>query len=104
MGITEMGQGTHTLSRAAARVREARHDLDRLSTVSQGQVAGLRGRWVGAGGEAFFALHRGWTERQAEITRALDELATALTATEKDVTSTDEAVSASYRRVAGRLG
>ena len=69
-----------------------------------GQIAGLRGKWAGAGGTAFFALHEAWTEKQNVITNALNEFEASLQSTEKDNMSTDEAQSANYNRTAGRLG
>ena len=100
----EMGQGEHTLSRAAGMVTEARSDLDGRSRRLDGQVAGLHGGWTGVGGSAFFALHRAWTERHATITGALAGLEESLRSTERDNLGTDEAQSVRYRRTAGRLG
>jgi len=100
----EMGQGERTLTRAAGLVAEARTDLDGLSRRLDGQIAGLQGRWAGAGATAFFALHRVWTERQHVITRALDDFESALVSTERDNLATDDAQSATYHRTAGRLG
>jgi ESAT-6 family protein len=100
----EMGQGEHTLSRAAGLVSEARSDLDALNRRLDGQVAGLQGRWTGAGGSAFFALHRAWTERQTSITAALEAFEASLRATERDNLGTDDAQSAHYHRTAARLG
>lgn len=103
-GTTEMGHGEGTLTRAAGLVAGARADFDRLSGRLEGQILGLQGRWVGAGGQAFFQLHRAWTDRQRVIVSALSEFEASLTSTQNDNTSTDEAQSAGYRRTAGRLG
>ena len=100
----EMGQGERSLTRAAAMVAEARKDFDGFSTRLDGQIAGLEGRWTGAGGRAFLSLHRAWTQKQHTITNALNEFEASLVATERDNTSTDEAQSANYHRTAGRLG
>lgn len=100
----EMGQGEGTLTRAAGLVAHARQDFDRLSSKLDGQIQGLQGRWAGAGGQAFFALHRAWTEKQQVIVSALDEFEASLTSTEKDNIRTDEAQSANYTRTLGRLG
>lgn len=104
MSAAEMGQGEHTLSRAAGLVAHARVDLDRTSNRLDGQVQGLRGRWRGAGGNAFFALHQAWTDRQKAIVGALEELESALRATERDNVATDEAQSSGYARTTSRLG
>ena len=100
----EMGQGEGTLSRAAGLVADARADFDVLSKSLEQQILAQQGAWVGAGGSAFFTLHRAWTDRQRAITGALAEFEASLTSTERDNLRTDEAQSASYHRVAGRLG
>jgi WXG100 family type VII secretion target len=103
-GAPEMGQGEGTLTRAAGLVSEAKQDFDAMSKALEGQIAGLQGKWAGAGGSAFFQLHQAWTEKQRIITNALNEFEASLTSTEKDNVSTDESQSANYSRVAGRLG
>lgn len=103
-GAPQMGQGERTLSRAAGLVAGAKQDFDAMSRRLEGQIAGLHGKWAGAGGSAFFSLHQAWTEKQAVITNALNEFEAALTSTERDNMSTDEAQSATYTRYAGRLG
>ncbi len=70
----------------------------------RGRSRALRGGWAGAGGQAFFALHQAWTEKQRVIVSALDEFEAALTRTERDNLATDEAQSATYQRTASRLG
>ena len=104
MSAAEMGQGEGTLSKGAGLVADAKVDFDRISSKLDGQIQGLRGRWQGAGGTAFFALHQAWTEKQRVITNALDEFEASLRSTERDNMSTDEAQSSSYNRFAGRLG
>ena len=100
----EMGQGEKTLSRAAGMVADAKTDFDGMSRRLDGQIAGLRGKWAGAGGTAFFALHQAWNEKQRVITNALNEFQASLTSTEKDNVNTDQTQSSNYSRVAGRLG
>ena len=104
MSAAEMGQGEGTLSRAAGLVADARSDFDQISARLTGQIDGLRGRWAGAGGQAFFALHQAWTEKQRVIVSALNEFEASLTGTERDNLSTDQAQSATYQRTASRLG
>ncbi len=104
MSAAEMGQGHGTLSRGAGLVAEAKADFDRISNQLDGQIQGLRGRWEGAGGTGFFALHQAWIEKQKVIVQALHEFETALTGTERDNVSTDEAQSVNYARTTGRLG
>jgi uncharacterized protein YukE len=101
---TVMGQGEGTLSRAGAVVAEARAELDGLTQRLDAQLGGLGARWQGAGGSAFLALHRAWSERQRTITGSLTGFEAALSATERDNFRTDLAQAAAYRRVAERLG
>ncbi|MBZ5739032.1 WXG100 family type VII secretion target [Nocardioides mangrovi] len=103
-GAPEMGQGERTLSRAAGLVTQAKQDFDSLSKALDGQIAGLQGKWAGAGGTAFFTLHQAWTEKQTVITNALNDFEASLTSTERDNMSTDDTQSANYNKVAGRLG
>jgi WXG100 family type VII secretion target len=103
-GATEMGQGERTLTRAAGLVQQARQDFDSLSKALDGQIAGLQGKWAGAGGTAFFTLHQAWTEKQTVITNALNDFEASLTSTERDNLNTDETQSANYNRFVGRLG
>lgn len=103
-GAPEMGQGEKTLTRAAGLVADAKQDFDGLSKALEGQIAGLQGKWAGAGGTAFFSLHQAWTEKQRVITNALNEFEASLTSTEKDNLNTDETQSSNYNRYAGRLG
>jgi WXG100 family type VII secretion target len=100
----EMGQGEKTLTRAAGLVADAKTDFDGFSRRLDAQIAGLQGRWAGSGATAFFALHLAWTEKQAVITRALNEFEASLVSTERDNVATDDAQSALYQHAAGRLG
>lgn len=103
MSSNEMGQGEGTLSKAAGMVAEARADFDRLSNKLEGQIQGLQGRWVGAGGSAFFQLHQAWTEKQRVIVSALNEFEQSLTSTERDNVNTDDTQMSNYNRNASRL-
>ena len=102
-GAPEMGQGQGTLTRAAGLVTEAKADFDGLSNALSSQIQGLQGRWAGAGGTAFFALHQAWTEKQKVIVDALNEFEAALTDTERDNVDVDEQQGAGYTQLAGRL-
>ena len=103
-GAPEMGQGEHTLTRAAGLVVEARQDFEGLSKALEGKIAGLQGKWAGAGGTAFFSLHQAWTEKQRVITNALNEFEASLTSTERDNVSTDDTQSSNFNNYASRLG
>lgn len=100
----QMGLGAGTLSRAADLVAQARLDLDGVSSRLEGQVTSVAGRWVGAGGNAFQALHAAWTDRQRMVTRALDDFEAALRGTEGDFLAADDAASAAHAALHHRLG
>ncbi len=102
-GGNQMGQGANTLSRAAGLVADARSDLDSLGSRLDGQITGMAGQWVGAGGGAFQSLQAAWTERHRVITRALDGLESSLRSTEHDFMRTDDAQSSTMARLQGRL-
>lgn len=99
----EMLAGEQVLSRAAGMVTAAKADFTRDAANLENQINGLRGRWQGAGGNAFFTLHQAWTEKQRVILSALDEFERALRSTERDNVSTDEAQQAANVNLAGRL-
>ena len=74
MATPEMKAGDRTLSRAAGMVSTAKTDFDRLSRTMSDTIVSYQGKWQGQGGQAFFALHQAWTEKQDRIVRALDRL------------------------------
>lgn len=104
MSSSEMGMGEGTLNRAAQLVAGAKQDFDRLSGELEGQIAGLQGKWAGQGGQAFFALHRAWTEKQRIIVGALNEFEASLVGTEKDVRTTDDTQAGNFTNYQSRLG
>ena len=99
----EMLAGEQVLSRAAGMVTAAKADFIRDAANLENQINGLRGRWQGAGGNAFFALHQAWTEKQRIILAALDEFDQALRSTERDNVATDEGASAASVNLTSRL-
>jgi WXG100 family type VII secretion target len=99
----EMGQGHGTLTKAAGLVEEARIDFDNLSKTLDGQIADLKGKWNGAGGQAFMVLHASWTEKHKFIVKALNDFEQSLRSTEKDNTSTDDNVAGVANSYASKL-
>lgn len=104
MSTNEMGMGEGTLGKAAGLVAEAKQDFDRLSGKLDGQIAGLQGKWAGAGGQAFFRLHMAWTEKQKVIVRALNDFESSLVGTQRDAMGTDDTQASNYTRNMNRLG
>lgn len=99
----EYGQEYGVLTRAAGMVADARTDFLGYSNRLSGQIAGVQGKWGGAGATAFFTLHQAWTEKQKVIVDALNEFESSLTATERDNVDVDEQQGAGYSQLAGRL-
>ncbi len=103
MAAHEMGMGEGTLKKAAQLVSGAKQDFDRLSGELEAEIADLRGQWAGSGGQAFFVLHRAWTEKQKVIVSALNQFEGSLLGTEKDVTSTDDTQATHFNLFQNRL-
>jgi WXG100 family type VII secretion target len=103
MASNEMGMGEGTLNKAAQLVSGAKQDFDRLSGELEGQIGDLRGKWAGAGGQAFFVLHQAWTEKQKVVVSALNEFEASLVGTEKDVSSTDDTQAVNFTNFQSKL-
>lgn len=104
MAANEMGMGEGTLGKAAQLVAGAKQDFDRLSGELDGQISGLRGKWAGSGGQAFFVLHQAWTEKQKIIVGALNDFEQSLVGTQTDVTNTDDTQAGNFTNYQSRLG
>ena len=78
MAANEMGMGEGTLTKAAGMVSTARQDFHKLSGELDGQINDLKGKWAGAGGQAFFILHQAWTDKQKLVVEALNEFEASL--------------------------
>lgn len=100
----EFGQGEGVLTRAATMVSEARANFDGHAKTLDGQIAAIKGRWQGAGSQAFQVLHVAWTEKHKTIVSALDTFANSLTETEKDNVRVDEDQSAFMNNLYNKLG
>ena len=103
MATNEMGMGEGTLKQAAQLVSGARTDFDRLSSDLEGQISGFKGKWAGAGGQAFFVLHQAWTDKQKMVVSALNEFENSLLGTERDATNVDEGQGANFTNFQNRL-
>ncbi len=103
MAANEMGMGEGTLSKAAGMVSTAKQDFNRLSGDLEGQIADLKGKWAGAGGQAFFILHQAWTDKQKMVVSALDEFEASLRGTEKDATNVDDTQASNFANFQNKL-
>ena len=103
-GSSEVRVGAGALTRASRLVAGAREDFDRMGRDLESQVASVRGRWAGAGGQAFFALHQAWNDRQRRVVAALDDFEASLHATDREFGATDDAQAATFAGFQHRLG
>lgn len=103
MAAHEMGMGEGTLTKAAGMVSTARQDFHRLSGELDGQINDLKGKWAGAGGQAFFILHQAWTDKQKLVVEALNEFEASLRGTEKDATTVDDTQAVNYANFQNKL-
>jgi WXG100 family type VII secretion target len=104
MYANQIRAGEGTLPRAAALVADAKVDFDRLAADLGHQIQAAQGRWQGAGGTAFFALHQAWTDRQRVIVAALDRFRDELVGTDTVLTGADESARAAAQAGMQRLG
>lgn len=98
------GAGEGTLARAADLVASAHQDLDAMGATLTTRIEGLQGRWQGAGGQAFFALHAAWTQRQRAVTSALADFEQSLRSTQRDNQATDADRAGHFAGFRQRLG
>ncbi len=101
--MTELRQQEGALRRAADLTADARTGFEARQRQLAGQIEGMRARWQGQGGLAFQRVHQAWQEKQTRVTRALDDLETALRETERDTTATDQSQADHLTRYAHRL-
>ena len=99
MATSELGG----LVEGAQLVSGAKQDFDRMSGDLEDRIADLKGKWAGAGGQAFFVLHQAWTEKQKVITSALNEFEASLIGTERDAMSTDDTQAGNFTNFQNRL-
>ena len=81
----------------------ARQDFHKLSGELDGQINDLKGKWAGAGGQAFFILHQAWTDKQKMVVEALNEFEASLRGTEKDATNVDDTQAVNYANFQNKL-
>lgn len=104
MGSNEVRVGAGTLTGASRMVAAARADFDRMSRDLESQMAAVRGRWTGAGGQAFFGLHQAWSDRQRRVVAALDDFGASLHGAHRDLAATDEAQGSAFSHFQHKLG
>ena len=100
----EFGHAEGALKQIAERVVQAKQEFGNHAATLDGQIQALRGKWEGAGGQAFHTLHVAWTEKHKVVVTALDRFHASLTATEADNKAVDEQAGAGMNNLLNRLG
>lgn len=100
----EFGHAEGALKQIADRVIQAKQEFHQHSQTLDGQIAELRGKWNGAGGQAFTTLHLAWTEKQKVVATALDKFHAALTETEADNVAVDTQAGDGMNALINKLG
>ena len=103
-GAPDFGHGAGALKKMAERVQQAKEEFARHSQTLDGQIGEMRGKWDGAGGRAFTALHVAWTEKHKTVNDALDGFYNSLVQTEADNVASDEQVGGGFAQLSNRLG
>jgi WXG100 family type VII secretion target len=92
------------LDRGARLVGDARAELEQQLSSLRGKLAGIGSQWVGSGSTAFQQLMVRWDDDARRIVSALNGFEANLRSSEATYSSSDEAQSSAYSRLAGRLG
>jgi WXG100 family type VII secretion target len=102
--MSNLSQTEKALSKGAEYVNTARGDVKGKCNTLGDRVSEMMGGWGGQGASAFGNLMVAWQDKQEQILRALDQLATSMQETEKDNVSTDESQSEAHLNLQNRLG
>lgn len=102
--MTNLSQTEKALSKGAEYVNIARGDVKTKCNTMGDRVNEMMGGWGGQGASSFGNLMLAWQDKQEQILRALDQLATSMQETEKDNVATDQAQSDSHINLQNRLG
>jgi WXG100 family type VII secretion target len=100
----EVSKQDQALNRGAQMVGGARGDLEQQLGSLRGKLAGIGAQWQGSGATAFTQVMTRWDENARQITTALDEFQANLQSSEQTYNASDEAQSATFGRLSGRLG
>lgn len=100
----EMSKQDQALTRGAQMVQAARGDLDQQLSSLRGKLSGIGAQWQGAGSGAFQQVMVRWDEDARKITSALNEFEANLVQSEQTYNAADEAQSATFGKLSGRLG
>jgi WXG100 family type VII secretion target len=100
----EFSKQDAALDRGATLVADARGELEQQLSALRGKLAAIGGQWVGAGSVAFQQVMVRWDDDARRVINALNGFEANLRTSESTYNASDEAQSASYAHLAGRLG
>ena len=102
--MSNLSQTEKALSKGAEYVNTARGDVKTKCNTVSDRVNDMMAGWGGQGATSFGNLMVAWQEKQEQILKALDQLATSMQETEKDNVATDQSQSDSHLNLQNRLG
>lgn len=100
----EVTKQDQALTNSAGLVATAHGDLTQQLSVLRGKISSLQPMWKGAGAAAFQQVMVRWDEDSRKITSALNEFEANLRQSEQVYNATDDAQSATFAKLNGRLG
>ena len=102
--MSNLSQTEKALSRGAEAVNNARGEVKGKCNTLSDRVNEMMAGWGGQGATSFGNLMVAWQEKQEQILRALDQLATSMEETERDNVATDQSQSDAHLNLQNRLG
>lgn len=100
----EVSKQDQSLTRGAQMVVSARGDLDQQLSSLRGKLSGIGSQWRGAGSSAFQQVMVRWDADAKKMIAALDEFEANLRSSEQTYNVSDENQSATFGKLASRLG
>jgi WXG100 family type VII secretion target len=102
--MSNLSQTEKALSKGAEFVNTARGDVKTKCNTVSDRVNDMMAGWGGQGATSFGNLMVAWQDKQEQILKALDQLASSMQETEKDNVATDQSQSDSHLNLQNRLG
>ena len=102
--MSNLSQTEKALSKGAEFVNTARGEVKGKCNTLSDRVTVMMAGWGGQGASSFGNLMVAWQDKQEQILRALDQLATSMEETEKDNVATDQSQSEAHLNLQNRLG
>lgn len=100
----EISKQDQALSRAANLVADARQELNGQLQQLGGKLQGIGAQWKGSGAAAFGNVMERWNAAAKKIIQSLETFEDNLKKSESTYTAADDAQSAAFSKLSGRLG